>query len=252
MGIWTAGNKMQFGNREFRPRLWPTIATIILLPILLRLGFWQLDRAQEKREIEQRYAEQQARPAVELSRLDPTGQIEYRRVSVSGQFDDDRQILLDNQVHQKRAGYHVLTPLRIGDSEEYILVNRGWVDSHLQRDRLPEFTTPQKKVELAGRLKFPSEIGLKLGEQSYTDTSWPLVVQWLDIKELESITGYNLHPYILQLGENEPHGFVRDWKIISSSPEKSTSYAVQWFTLALALVLIFIFVNSRKIEDAKH
>ncbi len=243
---------MQFGNREFRPRLWPTIATIILLPVLLRLGFWQLDRAQEKREIEQRFAEQQARPAVELSRLDPTGQIEYRRVRISGQFDDDRQILLDNQVHQKRAGYHVLTPLRIGGAQQYILVNRGWIDGHLQRDKMPKFTTPKQQIELTGRLKLPSDIGLKLGEKSYTNTSWPLVVQWLDIKELEDRTGHKLYPYILQLGENEPHGFIREWKIVSSSPEKSTSYAVQWFTLALVLILIFIFVNSRKIEHAEH
>lgn len=243
---------MQFGNREFRPRLWPTLATLILLPVLLRLGFWQMDRAQEKREIERRYAEQQARPAVELFRLDPTGEIEYRRVRISGQFDDDRQILLDNQVHQKRAGYHVLTPLKLGESERHILVNRGWVDGGLQRDSLPGFATPQHEVELTGRLKQPSEPGLKLGEQSYTDRQWPLVVQWLDVQELEEQTGYKLYPYIMQLGDKEPHGFVRDWKIVSSSPEKSTSYAVQWFTLALALVLIFIFVNSRKIEHAEH
>jgi len=243
---------MQFGKREFRPRLWPTIATIILLPILLRLGFWQLERAEEKREIQQRYAAQQARPAVELSQLDPADEIEYRRVTVSGRFSSDRQILLDNQVHQKRAGYHVLTPLQIGDSQKYILVNRGWVDGELRRDKLPEFTTPEKIVELTGRLKVPGGIGLKLDEQSYTDVGWPLVVQWLDIQELQKQTGYKLYPYILQLDEDEPHGFIRDWKIVSSQPEQSTSYAVQWFTLALVLVLIFIFVNSRKIDHAKH
>ncbi|MFO8025143.1 SURF1 family protein [Thiohalophilus sp.] len=243
---------MQFGNREFRPRLWPTLATIVLLPVLLHLGFWQLERAQEKREIEQRYAKQQARPAVELSSLDPTSRIEYRQVKVSGKFDDDKHILLDNQVHQKHAGYQVLTPLQIGDSELYILVNRGWVDSRLQRNRFPVIATPKNNVALTGRLKLPSEPGLKLGEQSYTDMSWPLVVQWLDVDELEELTGYKLYPYIMQLGESEPHGFVRDWKIVSSSPEKSTSYAVQWFALALALVLIFIFVNSRKIDHAKH
>jgi len=243
---------MQFGNREFRPRLWPTIATLILLPVLLRLGFWQLDRAEEKSEIQQRYTEQQARPAVELVRLDPADDIEYRRATVSGHFAGERHILLDNQVHQKRAGYHVITPLQIGDNQRYILVNRGWVDGRLRRDRLPEFETPEKTVSLTGQLKLPGGIGLKLGERSYTDKSWPRVVQWLDIQELENETGYKLYPYILQLDENEPHGFVRDWKIVSSEPEQSTSYAVQWFTLALALVLIFIFVNTRKINHAKH
>lgn len=243
---------MQFGNREFRPRLWPTVATIILLPILLRLGFWQLERAEEKQEIEQRYTRQQALPAVGLGQLDPAEEIEYRRVTVSGRFKAGRQILLDNQVHQKRVGYHVLTPLQIADGQEYILVNRGWVDGRLRRDRLPGITTPEQRVELSGRLKVPAGVGLKLDDQSYTESGWPLVVQWLDIQELEQQTGYRLYPYILQLDAEQPHGFVRDWKIVSSSPQQSTSYAVQWFTLALALVLIFIFVNSRKIDHAKH
>ena len=243
---------MQFGNREFRPRLWPTIATIILLPVLLRLGFWQLDRAEEKREIEQHFAEQQSRPAVELVKLDPSQNIEYREVFVSGRFSTKRQILLDNQVHEKRAGYHVLTPLQLAGSQKYILVNRGWVDSQLRRDKLPEYDTPQILVSLEGRLKKPGGIGLKLDEKSFTNESWPLVVQWVDIKQLHDQTGYNLYPYILQLAEDQPYGFVRKWKIVSSSPEQSTSYAVQWFTLAFVLILIFVLVNSRKIEHAKH
>ncbi|TDY04091.1 SURF1 family protein [Thiohalophilus thiocyanatoxydans] len=243
---------MQFGNREFRPRLWPTVATLILLPVLLWLGFWQLDRAQEKREIEQRYTEQQSRPAVGLNRLDPADKIEYRRVTVRGHFADERQILLDNQIHQGQAGYHILTPLQIEDSHRYILVNRGWVNGSMQRSKLPEVNTPDDAVALTGRLKMPAGIGIKLGDQSYTDTDWPRVVQWLDIQELEKETGYELYPYILQLDEDQPHGFVREWKIVSSSPEQSTSYAVQWFTLALVLVLIFIFVNSRKIDHAEH
>jgi surfeit locus 1 family protein len=226
---------MQFGNREFRPRLWPTVATIILLPVLISLGFWQLDRAEQKKEIEQLYAEQQSMAAVELSKLSPEDDIEYRNVTVSGRFSPERQVLLDNQVHQQHAGYHVLTPLQIADSGKFILVNRGWVDGGLRRDKLPDISTPQGTLELKGRLKIPGGVGLELDEQSFTDKSWPLVVQWIEIDELE-------------LDKDQPYGFVRNWKIVSSSPEQSTSYAVQWFTLALALILIFIFVNSRKVD----
>lgn len=243
---------MRFVNREFRPRLWPTIATIILLPVLLRLGFWQLDRAEEKREIEQQFAEQFARPVTELTQLETRMQLEYRRVSVKGRFDTRHQIMLDNQVHEKRVGYHVITPLQLANSKKTVLVNRGWVEGEGRRDKLPQFETPESDVELTGRLKLPGGVGLKLSEQSFTRKSWPLVVQWIDIGELQSQTGYDLYPYILQLAEGQPYGFIREWKIISSSPEQSTSYAVQWFSLAFVLVLIFIFVNSRKINHGKH
>lgn len=222
------------------------------MPILLRLGFWQLDRADEKRQIQQHYAEQQSSPAVKLSQLDSTEGIEYRNVVVTGQFDVKKQILLDNQVYEKRVGYKVLTPLRIEESERYILVNRGWIEGNLRREKLPEFETPQDTVRLTGRLKHPSAPGLELSDKSFIKSGWPLVVQWVDIEELQQETGYDLYPYIMQLDNNQPYGFVRNWKIVSSSPEQSTSYAVQWFTLALALVLIFIFVNSRKVNHAKH
>ena len=191
-------------------------------------------------------------PVVPLEQLDPQNKIEYRRVLVSGKFDSSHQVLLDNQVHQTRAGYHIVTPLKIAGSDRAILVNRGWVDGKRQRDNLPQFDTPQEQVEVTGGLKHPGGVGLKLGEHSYTKESWPLVVQWLDIDELKTQTGYDLYPYVLRLGKQEPYGFVREWKIVSSSPEQSTSYAVQWFTLAFVLLVIYVFVNSRKTDHGKH
>ncbi len=245
---------MRFGNREFRPRLWPTVATIILLPVLLRLGFWQLERAEEKRRIQQQFELQQTKPAIKLGRLDQQADIEYRRVTVRGHLDSRHQILLDNQVHEKRVGYHVLTPLHIaeGDKTGYVLVNRGWVPGNLRRDKLPEIDIPEQLVNLQGRLKKPGGIGLKLAERSYFESKWPLVVQWVDIAEIRKLLDEDIYPYILRLDADQPYGFVREWKIINTQPEKSTSYAVQWFSLAAALVLIFIVVNTRKTENAKR
>lgn len=243
---------MRFGNREFRPRLWPTVATIILLPILLRLGFWQLDRAEEKRQIQQQFEQQQARPAVRLNQLNTAEDNEFRHARVTGRFDTQHQILLDNQVHDKQVGYQVLTPLHYTDSDKYILVNRGWIKGSLRRNELPEIPSPQETITLQGRLKHPGKLGIELAEHSYSKIAWPLVVEWVDVGELESVLGYKLNPYVLQLNKEQPYGFVREWKIINTQPERSTSYAVQWFSLAFALVVIFIVVNSRKIDNAEH
>jgi len=223
-----------------------------LLPILLRLGFWQLDRAEEKRQIQQRFEQQQARPAVRLVQLNTAKDNEFRHARVTGRFDTQHQILLDNQVHDKQVGYQVLTPLRYADSDEYILVNRGWVKGSLQRNELPEIPSPQETLSLQGRLKHPGKLGIELADHSFSNVAWPLVVEWVDVGELESVLGYKLYPYILQLNKEQPYGFVREWKIINTQPERSTSYAVQWFALAFALVVIFIVVNSRKVDNAER
>ncbi len=91
-----------------------------------------------------------------------------------------------------------------------------------------------------------------MAERSYFEVKWPLVVQWLDIEEIKELLGEDVYPYILQLDADQAYGFVREWKILNTLPEKSTSYAVQWFSLAAVLVLIFIVVNTRKIENAKR
>ena len=61
-----------------------------------------------------------------------------------------------------------------------------------------------------------------------------------------------LWPYILLQEPEQNSKLIRDWKIVVSPPEKNISYAVQWFSLALALIIIFIVVNAKKIKREVH
>ncbi len=241
---------MRVGNREFSPRLIPTVATAVLLPILLSLGFWQLDRAEQRRLLLQQFEQQQAGPVLNLNdKLVLDSLTPYQRVKATGRFDVHQQFLLDNKVYQGRAGYQVITPLILADGNRAILVNRGWLPQKSSRQELPDIPTPMAQLELEGRLKLNPGDSFKLGESGFQNEGWPKVVQWLELEELEKSLGYKLEPFVVLQDANSPGGFVRDWYIKKITPEKNISYAVQWFALALALIIIYLVVNLHKLKE---
>ncbi len=233
-------------RRVFRPRLIPTLVVVFLLPFLIGLGFWQLERADEKWALEQAFSE---RGSLEVLR--PTGAVNnvaalrYRRAILNGSYLESRQILLDNQVHSQQAGYHVFTPLQLAEGKTCFLVNRGWVPVGRSRSQLPELTVVSLPVEVAGVLDAPPQVGIKLSDDARSVEGWPAVVQWIDTASLTRELGCDVQPLVLRLAPEMADGYVRDWQRVVLTPEKHVSYAVQWFALALALVVIYIVVNLK-------
>ena len=119
---------MQLSRYRFQPKLIPTVVTILLVPTFAYLGTWQSDKAQQKKVLLAIYDAREAESSTWLKPDLVNGEeYRYKKIKVRGHFDVTRQILLDNRVHDSEAGYHVVTPLKIEDSEIYVLVNRGWV-----------------------------------------------------------------------------------------------------------------------------
>jgi surfeit locus 1 family protein len=241
---------MRIASFDFRPTLWPTLATLILLPFLAGLGIWQLERANWKQGLVDRHAERLLEPAVELLSLLPaTPDSRYRTVTAGGRYDLAHQLLLDNRLHQGRAGYHVLTPLRLEGRDMTVLVNRGWLPVGASRAIRPELPGPAGEIRLLARVALPPEDVFMLDTVEESGTGWPQVVQSVDISAIEERLGYPLLPLVLQLDANDVHGFVRDWKpVYGIPPAKHRAYAMQWFTLALVLAMIYIGVNTRRIH----
>ena len=246
---------MQIGNKTFKPSIVPTIVFLLILPILLRLGFWQLERAEEKRNLIELFKQQN-----ELGPLSLTGKfkagtvLNYRLARVSGSYNSNKMVFIDNKIHQGKTGVYVLTPFKLKNSEYSVLVNRGWVSMGFDRSLLPKIKTPQGLLKLSGKLKIITEKPFTVGNQFQSNEGWPALMQWINILEIEKKSGLKLLPYIFLLDEKEQSGYVRNWKPVVMQPEKSTSYAVQWFALALALTIIYIVVNLKKeseLEDGK-
>lgn len=243
---------MQIGIYEFKLGLWPTLVMLILLPVLLRLGVWQLDRADEKRAIQKQQQAFQKQGNLNINKaLSLQDVFEYQKAEVTGKFLTDRVMFLDNKPYKGVHGYHVITPFKINNTQSFILVNRGWVPMRTRREDLPEINTSNKQQIIKGMIKFPSS-QFKLGEGINENNQWPWRIQWLEIESIEKQLGVKLLPFILLQKSETNSKFIRDWKIIVSPPEKNISYAVQWFSLALALFIIFIVVNTKRMKSDNH
>ncbi|NJM11085.1 MAG: SURF1 family protein [Synechococcaceae cyanobacterium SM1_2_3] len=243
---------MQIKSWVFRPGWASTLVVLLLLPLLLTLGFWQLDRGQQKAGLQTAFADQAGQPPVTLAEADlgDSAATRYQRVTVFGHYDGARQILLDNQVRGGQPGYHVLTPLRLPEGGA-ILINRGWIPLGESRQVLPTLIAPTEAVKVTGWLAQPAQPGLKLGDAAGADRRWPRVVPYVDYDRLATVLAYPLHPAVVLLEPEAASGFERDWqpRFGGFGPERHQGYAVQWFSLAAALVILYLSANLRRLPS---
>lgn len=241
-----------FGRLRFQARLAPTLAAALLLPALIGMGLWQLDRADQKRALQAEYDRRQSEPPTLLrSVLEEPEALLYRPIRVRGRYEPAYQFLLDNRVHQGRAGYYVLTPLRIEDGAVRVLVNRGWVAGGPDRRQLPKIETPETEVEITGVATVPHGKEFRLGGAKPTGPGWQSLWQYLDLREYARSVPFPVQPAVLLLDpENPSGGFVRQWGRLDAGIQTHLGYALTWFSLAVALVAIYILVNVRRNDDA--
>ncbi len=224
----------------------------IVTTLLLRLGFWQLERGDEKKVQQQRYTARLAMQAVPLdslfdAALSPQA-LRYRRVVVAGSYDSTHQFLLDNRTENGVAGYHVYTPLARGDGP-VVLVNRGFVPVGPRRDRLPDLSVDEGPRDVRGMVDLPSTKQFTLGDAGYQGNAWPRVVQKLDPELVAAALGRPVAPIVVLLDPSDGDGFSRRWTpYLGISPERHQGYAVQWFALAATLTVIAAVLSWRSLR----
>ncbi|MDH5409092.1 MAG: SURF1 family protein, partial [Gammaproteobacteria bacterium] len=172
--------------------------------------------------------------------------LEYRRVYVRGVFDQKHQILVDNKVHKGQVGYYVITPLRMNNSNKYVLINRGWIAAKLYRHELPDIDVTTKLVTIHGRLVKPRRDIFMISDKNRESMDWPARMQWLDLKEIENATKWDFYQHAVLMDADAPHGYVREWGKTKLDPDKNTSYAAQWFSFAALLLILYIGINLKK------
>jgi surfeit locus 1 family protein len=226
-----------------------TLATALLFPALIALGFWQLERAEEKAELEARWSARQSEAPIPLAALtdaDPA-ELAYRRVSLQGEFLTGHYLLLDNRVQQGRFGNEVVALLELADSDQLVLVNRGWVPSDPARLALPEVAEPGGPVALTGHIYVSPGKPYLLGEQQLVPP-WPVRIQALDTEALvplvRMVSSATLYPYPVRIDGDQPAALTVAWQLVNASPEKHQGYALQWFTMAAVLAFFFLLRSS--------
>lgn len=224
------------------------IFAAVFLPITLAASVWQLNRAEEKREM---LAEQSTRmnlPAASLQQLDLNGPQNYRPVRVSGHWAES-YFFLENRVRNGRPGYEVIGVFESGDLN--VLVNRGWIEASFDRQVLPEVAFDTAQAEIHGYLYRSAKQPFTLGEPVWTG-AWPERIQALEWDKLTERLDRSVFPYLVRLNPDSESAFTTGWEIVNLPPQKHMGYAVQWLALAMALVILTLFASSNLGAWIKH
>ena len=210
-----------------------------------------MDRGDQKKIINMAFVERQNQPPIPLNKETiqmPIEDIIWHRVSMSGEFLNDKNIILDNQIVEEKAGFLIYTPFKILDSNKIILVNRGWYSLSNSRKDIPNIPPIKEIQTIEGEISQMPSSGISLGKvitEKLDESSFRL--QKMDYEVLSSLISKDLMRYVVKL--KNPI-FDKTYVLDSGMPvpdsDKNYGYAFQWFAMAFTLFIIFIRLGVKK------
>ena len=223
------------------------LITLLAVSLFVSLGLWQFERASFKESIELKYQARLDAGYVLFETVDDWTAIEYQKVELRGRYLEGNTLLLDNQIENGRAGYHVITPFEL-TSGDLVLINRGWVAAGNSRQVLPGIL-PVANTNLArGIVTIPGNDVFRLGDVLIGE-QWPQLIPFVDISAMQSAFDNQLLPVLIWLGAEQEGVYQRNWQPVWLKPEKSRAYAWQWIAFAVIALLLFFILNLRKLDD---
>lgn len=250
-----------------RSALWNTLwlgLTLIVCLCLIKLSIWQYNRGFEKEQRAIRIAQLNEESPLTLSeivKLSKTSKgnkfsgkenINDFPVTINGQFKSDYIFLLDNQVEKSSLGYRVLQVVET--PTHAVLVNLGWVQGSIDRNVLPDITPLHGQHTFQGHVRIVEQ-GIMLQTQDFTQPSWPLRVQQIELTKFSTLISPLINkpllPFVIYLDPKESLGYIKNWHPMVMPAEKHFGYAFQWAALAIAWLILMIFfrIKTQKTVD---
>jgi surfeit locus 1 family protein len=239
-------------SRRFRPAALPTLAMLAAVVVCVAAGRWQQGRLHDKEALRAQMDAATRMAPVALSGLPGAADwtaLRYRPVVAEGVYRAGAQILIDNRVHEGRAGYHVVTPLALPGGGA-VLVNRGWVAQGASRAVLPDVPPPGGTVTVAGRIEVPASGYFELGP----DAAAGPVLQNLDSVRFTAATGVRVLPVVIEqtTAPVPDDGLVRDWPAPDFGIDRHRIYMVQWYAFAALAIALWLILNLRRPPPQDH
>ena len=219
-----------------------TVAALLIVALTASLGTWQLRRADARAAAQHKQDAAMAAAPVDLGSRKAADGVAGARVRLVGRFDPVRSILLDNRTRDGVAGFHVVTPMRLTASGDWVLVLRGWIARDPQdRARLPALITPTDEVALEGvaeaELAQPMLLGTVAepgpGDRIWQHLDYPTYRRWSGLPVWSVIVRQNAEPAVADR-------LVREWARPGMSVERHQGYAFQWFAMTAVAVIGWI------------
>ena len=222
-------------RKKFNPGVRITIFFVIFAVVFFSLGIWQIERGQTKTKIMSEFENKLTKEPIYLNAESK----KWDRVLVSGKWENKKQLLIDNVIHQGIAGYKVLTPLRVDETNKLILVDRGWIKQNKFRDQLPDIQIPDDFESVSGTLEQP-ELGLVLSDELISN-NWPKISQTKNVEVISKAYTEEIFPMIL-LADPLLKNSLEYIKITPTNmtPIKHYGYSSQWFLMFIVLCFMYI------------
>jgi surfeit locus 1 family protein len=232
---------MRAGPFAFTPGLVPTLATAALVALTVSLGVWQKHRGDGKERLQALYeARMSQAPARLTGPIASAEALLFRRIVARGHWIARGQVYIDNQVHEGRAGFAVVTPLALDGAKAVVLVDRGWIERDAGYPQAPKVAVPEGTVEVKGLATLPPRF-LELSP----DVIQGAVFQNLTIDRYRAWSGLDAVPFVL-LADAPAPGLAAVRERPDAGVAKHREYEFTWFLLAGTAVALWLGLNARR------
>lgn len=227
---------------RFRPRAWAFALACLACGAGVALGNWQRSRAEEKQALAVRIAQGEREPTLDLNGpLADAANLVWRRVRLEGEFLADKTVLLGNRSRAGRAGFEVVTPLRLGTSAKHVLVERGWIAASAQHAQVPAVATPAGKVRIEGVVVDHIARVFAPGAPATGPVQFNL-----EVETFARANALALLPLVVEQRSDSGDGLLREWPRPDTGVERHLMYAWQWYSLGALALVLFIVLSFRR------
>jgi surfeit locus 1 family protein len=233
----------------FRPQFWPTLIAVPIVLLCLGLGSWQIRRLHWKEGLIAARAVAVAAPSVAAPRNAAAARgMEFRHVTDEGLFLNNREIFLGATSEGGRSGYQVLTPLREADGR-IVFVNRGFIPAELKDRSKRAAGEPTGPVQIAGLLRLPPN-----GRPNwFVPDNRPDLNYWfwVDLPAMAAADKLaRVAPFYIDADATpNPGGWPQGGVTRLALPDNHLQYAITWFSLAVAMIVIYVLFHRRGAES---
>ena len=245
-----------------RARVVVLLAALLGVGLTARLGWWQLDRAAEKSQLQARVDQRGVMPPLPAAQLarrsDQAIEQQHRRIVLLGRWLPEHTVYLENRQMNGRPGFFVVTPLVLAPGDA-VLVQRGWMPrDFMERSRLQPLPTPEGEVSVQGRVAaWPSKLfDFSAGASA---SARGAIRQNVDMDELARATGLALRPLSIQQTDDAvggsvtpADGLLRLWPVVNLDTSKHHGYAFQWFALSALIAGLYAWFEWIRPRYAKQ
>ncbi|MXM63177.1 SURF1 family protein [Streptomyces sp. HUCO-GS316] len=232
-----------------------TLVALVLIPTMIRLGFWQMHRYHERTARNQLVSEALAAEPVPVEKLTSPGHTvtrgeRYHGVTATGSFDTEREVVVRRRVNADEAvGFHVLTPFVLTDGK-VLLVNRGWIPGTASQSAFPEIPAPPGgRITVTGRL-MPDETTAASGIKDLSGLPDRQIMLINSEKEARRLGAEVLGGYITLMAP-EPKGDTPEpiGRPGSENAALNYAYALQWWLFAAGVPVGWVILARREARD---